>query len=552
MHIYQSQAAFLHNRELSENNGVFVVRCRALTSLAPKTNLATQAPRPLNASTPEPSGGGFGGKGAPRDRLINTKVWIVKGDYKSYMGVIKDTNGHMARVELSTNNKVISIDKGKLRRKEYVYYLDPDCAPSIALKLLSPISQNGKMIELEASTSAFGSFGSMPPPGPYNANRQGPSSFAAPSAGRTPNPYLAAAGGRTPGAGMSGRTPNPYAGGGGGRTPGWAPTAPTPNPYATGSRTPGWNTSVTPNPYASMSASSSFATNNTYVNNGGQTPGYNSTSNNNNDAWGTSPNHASTTSNGWGSELASPAWVRVSSISKTSGWDSDIWLSRVVLLRLLVLARLLTLILALAGARLQLLDRHQCHSHLLLAQPTTPRRLQALVSPRPLDLVRPTHSESLKVVSTLLPVVCLYSNSHSIEDPDPFPHNWVKDFSLYAAHVIHDSKGHYDSGAHDEVEGVLASKCEVNSSGIASTVDVELLSGAVLRGIPIDRLRPKHPANGDYAVAITGTYPLTPLRVDNIDDDNVLSYLVNQGRDDSFVLNKLNETVKITWPTPPR
>lgn len=64
------------------------------------------------------SGGGFGNKNAPKDKLINVRVWVVKGDYKGYMGVIKDTNGHMARVELSTNNKVISIDKGKLRRKE--------------------------------------------------------------------------------------------------------------------------------------------------------------------------------------------------------------------------------------------------------------------------------------------------------------------------------------------------------------------------------------------------------------------------------------------------
>jgi hypothetical protein len=87
----------------------------------------------------------------------------------------------------------------------------------------------------------------MPPPSGYTTpSGWSPRSSLPPN--RTPNPYLASGGGRTPGQGISGRTPNPYQTAGG-RTPGWAPTAPTPNPYASGGRTPGWNSGVTPNPY---------------------------------------------------------------------------------------------------------------------------------------------------------------------------------------------------------------------------------------------------------------------------------------------------------------
>lgn len=64
----------------------------------------------------------LGGRG-PKDRLINMNVTVVKGEFKGYEGTVKDTNGNTARVELVTNRKIISIDKGKLRRKKYVRLL---------------------------------------------------------------------------------------------------------------------------------------------------------------------------------------------------------------------------------------------------------------------------------------------------------------------------------------------------------------------------------------------------------------------------------------------
>lgn len=71
--------------------------------------------------------GGMVGSGAmtrgPKDRHIGTTVTVVKGPHKGYVGTIKDTNGHIARVELRTGNKVIMIEKEKLYRRLYVISL---------------------------------------------------------------------------------------------------------------------------------------------------------------------------------------------------------------------------------------------------------------------------------------------------------------------------------------------------------------------------------------------------------------------------------------------
>jgi hypothetical protein len=68
--------------------------------------------------------GGMVGSGAmgrgPRDRDIGLTVCVVKGPHKSYVGTIKDTNGPIARVELRTGNKVITLEKNKLRERLYV------------------------------------------------------------------------------------------------------------------------------------------------------------------------------------------------------------------------------------------------------------------------------------------------------------------------------------------------------------------------------------------------------------------------------------------------
>lgn len=107
---------------MTENSGVFVTRARSLVSLAPKGNLIKTGD--LSKMNPSMMGGGMVGSGmigrGPRDRLIGTQVMIIKGPSKGVAGVIKDTNGTLARVELLTGNKVISIDKSKLKRRRYV------------------------------------------------------------------------------------------------------------------------------------------------------------------------------------------------------------------------------------------------------------------------------------------------------------------------------------------------------------------------------------------------------------------------------------------------
>jgi transcription elongation factor SPT5 len=53
-----------------------------------------------------------------KNKLLNTLVVVVKGTNKGLMGVIKDILAENARVEMATNNKVLSIPLTSLKRKE--------------------------------------------------------------------------------------------------------------------------------------------------------------------------------------------------------------------------------------------------------------------------------------------------------------------------------------------------------------------------------------------------------------------------------------------------
>ncbi|KAF5313474.1 hypothetical protein D9611_008618 [Ephemerocybe angulata] len=287
LHTHQSFFAFLHNRDITENGGVFVTRARSLASQAPKGGNAFKAGADLSKMNPAiAQPGGMVGSGAmgrgPRDRHIGLTVTVVKGPHKGYVGRIKDTNGNIARVELLTGNKVISIDKEKLRK------MLPD----------------GKLGELDMRVPWGG-----PPNGGGGGYNMGPPSggqtpFGAGSS-KTPNPY-AMGEGRTP-AWTSSRTPNPY-NTDSGKTPAWNALSRTPNPYAGDSRTPAWSAnSRTPNPYASGANTGGWGggggatyggatpgRNPTY---GGATPGRSAWGSTDADAWGGS----------WGGSAATPA-----------------------------------------------------------------------------------------------------------------------------------------------------------------------------------------------------------------------------------------------------
>ncbi|KXN87162.1 Transcription elongation factor SPT5 [Leucoagaricus sp. SymC.cos] len=296
LHIYQSFYAFLHNRDITENGGVFVTRTRSLVSVAPKGSLIKPGAdlSKMNPALVQPTGGmvGSGNMGrGPKDRHIGVTVMVVKGPHKGYAGTIKDTNGNIARVELRTGNKLIMIDKEKLYRRLPDGKLEPLDKPGGGRGGYGPGA--GRTANPYANAGGFG------------ANAGGRTPFA--NTGRTPNPY-ASNEGRTPAWNTTGRTPNPYADGG--KTPAWNASSRTPNPYAAdGGKTPAWNASSrTPNPYASGGGASSSW--------GGATPGRNvaptggpsasawggATPGRTNTGWGTNDGWASPRNTGWNAE----------------------------------------------------------------------------------------------------------------------------------------------------------------------------------------------------------------------------------------------------------
>jgi len=233
-------------------------------------------------------GSGILGRG-PRDRLIGTQVMVTKGPSKGIAGVVKDTNGNLARVELLTGNKVISIDKSKLRWRKYVtrpcYHFEIHCVITRA---------DGTLEELDRRSMG----GDMRPPS-VNPN-VGPRTPAwktpAWQGGTTPNVQNP----KTPAWQASSRTPNPYLDGGG-KTPAWNVSSRTPNPYADGGKTPAWNvTPRTPNPYAGGGGSGSGWSG------GGSGGGWGS-----NNWGGQSPGRTDENSNDWQADT----WVSCYSIS---------------------------------------------------------------------------------------------------------------------------------------------------------------------------------------------------------------------------------------------
>lgn len=268
---------------------MFVTRARSLVSLAPKGNIIRPG-TDLSKMNPAMSGGvtgGMVGSGlgrGPRDRLIGVLVTVVKGPQKGYIGIIKDTNGPMARVELNTNNKVITIEKEKLYRRKWVCDF---CSMSyISLSF----SKDGKLEPLEGGRDMG------PPRGGFGDGGFG-GGFGG-SGGRTPNPYTTSGGDGWGG----GRTPNPYASGG--KTPAWN-SSKTPN--AEGGRTPFTSSSQTPNPYAQDGG-------------GGRTPGWGPSARTPNPYTASTANKSSTGS-GWGG--ATPGWGGATPKPPASTWNES-------------------------------------------------------------------------------------------------------------------------------------------------------------------------------------------------------------------------------------
>ncbi|KAG8882142.1 transcription elongation factor spt5 [Tulasnella sp. 331] len=344
LHIHQSFYAFLHNRDIIENGGVFVTRARGLMSVAPKGRSAGPDLSKLNPAIAVPAGGMVGsgnmGKGR-KDQLIGVSVQVCQGQFKSYVGIIKDINGQTARVELQTQNKVITIDKTKLKRKAPDGKLTP-------LEGFGAFNLNG-----EGKGSGNGGFGGggqngmMPPP---NMPSRTPNPY---TSGRTPNPY--GDGGRTPFGGDGGRTPGSNAWAAASRTPNPYASSRTPNPYNSsggdvggrtpfggfgGGRTParGVGGGATPNPYASRSdprtrpgaATPAGAGASSTPSGWGSTPTATAPATGANDGWGSAAvsdgweSAAGTGADGWGAAASTPA-AAVSAPTPGVFASSDDW-----------------------------------------------------------------------------------------------------------------------------------------------------------------------------------------------------------------------------------
>jgi transcription elongation factor SPT5 len=203
MYIHRS-FLYVINRDVAENAGVFVVRSTNVTTMAAKSGRAQAAGPDLSKMNPTMIPGANGAAMAPprtlgRDKMIGKTVVIKKGPYKGLLGIVKDTVGDEARIELHTKNKIMSI------KKELLLIKDPITGNTVDF--------NGKLANRSRGMPTYGA--------------------GTPAGGR--NYSGGAGGGRTPGWGaQSTRGPAPSWGtpGGGGRTPGWSNA---------GGRTPGWS-----------------------------------------------------------------------------------------------------------------------------------------------------------------------------------------------------------------------------------------------------------------------------------------------------------------------
>lgn len=130
LHIYRA-FVFLHNREQTENSGVFVCRATNVATIVAKGGRVAQSTGPdLSKMNPAllRNGASGGSNMMPpptrvggRDKTIGQTVTVRIGPYKGLMGIIKDATDNTARVELHTKSKTITIEKMKLGFREYVY-----------------------------------------------------------------------------------------------------------------------------------------------------------------------------------------------------------------------------------------------------------------------------------------------------------------------------------------------------------------------------------------------------------------------------------------------
>lgn len=263
LHLYH-QFVFLHNREITENLGVFVNRVSNVVTISTKgardekgLDLSKMNPMAVNnrVSQPPPQQRSF----VNTRRLVGKKASIGPGSqYKGLTGLIKDVNDTTARIELEARNKIIAVDVTKLLfegpNKTRIPYGDFIRGPSFR-----PPTNMGPPQIPSGSRTPWGGSGSKTPTwgGAGSRTPSWQSGSKTPAYGAWND-----SGNRTPAWNSSNRT----AWNDGSRTPwggsGWDRSAPTPSAYGS-SATPGVSSvpyESAPTPYATAKTPAAVAT----------------------------------------------------------------------------------------------------------------------------------------------------------------------------------------------------------------------------------------------------------------------------------------------------
>ncbi|KAI9100527.1 hypothetical protein DFS34DRAFT_489097 [Phlyctochytrium arcticum] len=216
VHIFRS-FVFVKSRETSDNAGYIAAKAHNVVVVGGQSNSNgggggyghTGTVGLPNSGGFGRGGGGGGGRGrgrgrGGRDPFVAKTVTIRGGEYKGYLGIVKDVWDDVARVELHTSSRIVPIPRAQL----------------------AVHGEGGARFNDHNASSSYGSQGSS-----YNRY----DAVATPMYGSKTPMY----GSKTPmyGRGDGGQTPSRHDGG---RTPAWDAGSRTPA-WNAASRTPAWN-----------------------------------------------------------------------------------------------------------------------------------------------------------------------------------------------------------------------------------------------------------------------------------------------------------------------
>ncbi|GME87149.1 hypothetical protein B5S28_g384 [[Candida] boidinii] len=252
LHIYRNYL-FLKSRTISENTGIFVINSYNAQTVSNKGSILSTFKLPdLNKMNPSrnimpPPSAAAGAKFAGRDASLGHQVSVRRGPYKGKKGIVKDTNGEVARVEMHAPSKIYPINKADLlyetRPGTYVSYEEflgstrggrggrPNNGPP-GNNFSTPSGPSGSSNN-NGNRSSWGNSGGRTPS--WSSGGKTPSWS---SGGKTPS---WSSGGKTPSWSSGGKTPSWNSGNGGSKTPSWNSGGKTPSWNSGGGKTPAWN-----------------------------------------------------------------------------------------------------------------------------------------------------------------------------------------------------------------------------------------------------------------------------------------------------------------------